>query len=529
MSDGDGGHCGVAYIEAVDEAWKRCYVERSAASTTRLCVKCLNYNFSPKKLDPDQLPPLGERGYEKPAVFDTYDKLLVSSATCPLHKLVLEGLERTLARGTQQSLSKYGVGKNSKVFAFMLTMQSEGEATIGFFIIPPEEERLRHRILQAPRIAESYLRVYADKSLAHGTASSGRWARNPPLTPWSEPWLDWLKGWLNACLGKHGPECCTTLSGERIDELLPPVLPTRIIDVGPREGSGSARLVESQGERGHYTALSYCWGSSRKSDRPYLTTTETLEKHLSELPWDLLPKTLRDAILLTRAVGMRYLWIDSLCIIQDSNDDWEKEAARMGTLYAQARLVIAATIGTDAQAGLFPFQTYIHHPSRRSIPSWRRSPSLYFRNLPNERGSPQLNLPLFTRGWATQEWVLARRIVFWTQERMCWYCANECVGDDGNSVSTYSGLFQRYTTWKEIATLYSGRDLTYPTDKLIALSGIANEIQKQRPKDNRRRNTDNGRYFQEAGHSWSGGDQNEKLLLISTVKLWDSALDHDDP
>ncbi|EGZ71350.1 HET-domain-containing protein, partial [Neurospora tetrasperma FGSC 2509] len=455
----------------------------SAASTTRLCVKCLNYNFSPKKLDPDQLPPLGERGYEKPAVFDTYDKLLVSSATCPLHKLVLEGLERTLARGTQQSLSKYGVGKNSKVFAFMLTMQSEGEATIGFFIIPPEEERLRHRILQAPRIAESYLRVYADKSLAHGTASSGRWARNPPLTPWSEPWLDWLKGWLNACLGKHGPECCTTLSGERIDELLPPVLPTRIIDVGPREGSGSARLVESQGERGHYTALSYCWGSSRKSDRPYLTTTETLEKHLSELPWDLLPKTLRDAILLTRAVGMRYLWIDSLCIIQDSNDDWEKEAARMGTLYAQARLVIAATIGTDAQAGLFPFQTYIHHPSRRSIPSWRRSPSLYFRNLPNERGSPQLNLPLFTRGWATQEWVLARRIVFWTQERMCWYCANECVGDDGNSVSTYSGLFQRYTTWKEIATLYSGRDLTYPTDKLIALSGIANEIQKQRPKD----------------------------------------------
>lgn len=209
-----------------------------------------------------------------------------------------------------------------------------------------------------------------------------------------------------------------------------------------------------------------------------MTTTKTLEKHLSALPWDSLPKTLQDSIRLTRAIGVRYLWIDSLCIIQDSNDDWEKEAARMGTLYAQARLVIAATLGADAEAGLFPFQTYIYRPGRPGAAS-----SLYFSKLPKERGSPQPDFPLFTRGWAMQEWVLARRIVFWTQDRMCWQCARNCVGDDGKIMMTASGLFERYNTWKEIVTGYSGRELTFPTDKLVAISGIANEIQKQRPKD----------------------------------------------
>lgn len=248
--------------------------------------------------------------------------------------------------------------------------------------------------------------------------------------------------------------------------------------MGRLYGSGRPRLLETNGKRGHYTALSYCWGSSGKTHRPYLTTTKTLQKYLLELPWDLLPKTLKDAILLTRAIGVRYIWIDSLCIIQDSKADWEKEAARMGTVYAQARLVIAATAGADAETGLFPLQRYIHHP--------RKTPrSLHFSKLLRESKSLQHDLPLFTRGWAAQEWVLARRVVFWTHGRMCWLCANEysLAGDDNRMVSKFGGLFERYTTWDEIVTRYSGRDLSHPGDKLIAIRGIANEIQKRRPKD----------------------------------------------
>lgn len=249
--------------------------------------------------------------------------------------------------------------------------------------------------------------------------------------------------------------------------------------------SGSARLLESNGKRGHYTALSYCWGSAQKSDRPYLTTTKTLEKHLSEIPLDILPKTLRDAVLLTRAVGIRYLWIDSLCIIQDSNDDWEKEAATMGTVYARARLVIAATIGRDADAGLFPFQTKIYRPGQ---------PSMHFCKMPDVRGSLGLSLlPLFTRGWATQEWMLARRIVFWSEERMFWYCAQRQVVDDDidcrhmltrHNLEVPRNISSRYRqNWEKMVMAYSSRDLTYPTDKLVALRGIVNELQKRSPAD----------------------------------------------
>ncbi|KAL0472923.1 heterokaryon incompatibility protein domain-containing protein [Neurospora intermedia] len=422
--------------------------EACEVPTTKLCTHCLEYNFSQETLDPQLRPGRLDRN----AVFTTFGKLVKSSTTCPLCKLILEGLENKYAGDNEDSL-KDRVGKNSEV---VVSMWLEKETTISLFIIPPEVKKPRHPI---PRLTESNLRVYRD---------IGGWAQRPPLKPWSKPCLKRLKQWLSECLEHHRPaECCTMRSGEEIDESLPPVLPSRVIDVGPLSGSVGARLVESNGNRG-----------SLKAERPYLTTTKTLEKHLSALPWDSLPKTLQDSIRLTRAIGVRYLWIDSLCIIQDSNDDWEKEAARMGTLYAQARLVIAATLGADAEAGLFPFQTYIYRPGRPGAAS-----SLYFSKLPKERGSPQPDFPLFTRGWAMQEWVLARRIVFWTQDRMCWQCARNCVGDDGKIMMTASGLFERYNTWKEIVTGYSGRELTFPTDKLVAISGIANEIQKQRPKD----------------------------------------------
>ncbi|EAA28747.1 HET-domain-containing protein [Neurospora crassa] len=443
--------------------------EACEVPTTKLCTHCLEYNFSRETLDPELRP----GGLDGNAVFTTFGKLVKSSTTCPLCKLILEGLENEYAGDNEDSL-KDRVGNDIEVF---ISAWLGGETIISFFIVPPEVKEPRYPI---PRLTESKLRVYLDIGgdedcdYYHNREFTRYWARRPPLRPWSKPCVKRLKQWLSMCLQDHGPQCCTMRSGEEIDESLPSILPSRVIDVGPLSGSVGARLVESDGKRGYYTALSYCWGSSLKAERPYLTTTKTLEKHLSELPWDLLPKTLQDSIRLTRAIGVRYLWIDSLCIIQDSNDDWEKEAARMGTLYAQARLVIAATTGADAEAGLFPPQTYIYRPSETS---W----SLYFRKYQKERGSLQHNLPLFTRGWAFQEWVLARRIVFWAQDRMCWHCAKGCARDDGRHVST--SLFERYNTWVEIVTHYSGRELTYPTDRLMAISGIANEIHKKRPED----------------------------------------------
>lgn len=71
------------------------------------------------------------------------------------------------------------------------------------------------------------------------------------------------------------------------------------------------------------------------------------------IPWFELPKTFQEAIALTRKLGVRYLWIDSLCIIQDDHHGWEVESAKMATIYSLSYLTIAATHAADSQQGCF--------------------------------------------------------------------------------------------------------------------------------------------------------------------------------
>jgi hypothetical protein len=88
-----------------------------------------------------------------------------------------------------------------------------------------------------------------------------------------------------------------------------------------------------------YTALSHCWG-----DKPPLRTIlSTLKQRKEGLEWDSMPATFQDAIRVTRQLGIRYLWLDSLCIIQNDITGWESGAARMADIYEDAQLVIAAS------------------------------------------------------------------------------------------------------------------------------------------------------------------------------------------
>jgi hypothetical protein len=109
--------------------------------------------------------------------------------------------------------------------------------------------------------------------------------------------------------------------------------PTRFIDVGPMDGSVEPRLVESPGITGAYATLSHCWGIGAK---PLVTETATLLQRLTSIAIDTMPKTFADAVQITRLLGIRALWIDSLCIIQDSKTDWERESACMDDVYANS-------------------------------------------------------------------------------------------------------------------------------------------------------------------------------------------------
>jgi hypothetical protein len=111
-------------------------------------------------------------------------------------------------------------------------------------------------------------------------------------------------------------------------------LPTRLIDVGPPDNAKKPRLCLGQdiGEDKRYITLSHCWGGDTSGILK--TTRATIDERLLGFEMESLPQNFRDAIVMTRKLRVRYLWIDSLCIIQDSREDWEQESAVMGEVYS---------------------------------------------------------------------------------------------------------------------------------------------------------------------------------------------------
>jgi hypothetical protein len=133
------------------------------------------------------------------------------------------------------------------------------------------------------------------------------------------------------------------------------VLPKRVILIGPEETDYIKLYIPSNGQTGRYVALSHCWGGST----PIMTTKNNLEQFIANKIPVPLPKTFDDAVVTTRALGIRYLWIDSLCIIQDSPEDWSDQAPRMASIYGNAHVVIAADAAADSS------QRFLDHPNRR--------------------------------------------------------------------------------------------------------------------------------------------------------------------
>jgi hypothetical protein len=137
-----------------------------------------------------------------------------------------------------------------------------------------------------------------------------------------------------------------TACNEHQDE----TLPARLIDIGflpENEGPIAATLVtlstfDKELKDIHYLALSHCWGTTSDGYTSVpKTNKENISSRLKGIPWSSLSKTFQDALHITRALGMRYIWIDSLCIIQDDEEDFQKECSKMGQVYSNAICTIA--------------------------------------------------------------------------------------------------------------------------------------------------------------------------------------------
>jgi hypothetical protein len=279
-----------------------------------------------------------------------------------------------------------------------------------------------------------------------------------------------INDWVKNC-AEH-PECNHDKSGVLSEKLA--VLPTRVLEISGSHEKPLVRLVETNGQRADYCALSHCWGQIEL----ITTTCDNFQKHLRNIPFDTLPKTFRDAVYLAQGIAIPYLWIDSLCIIQDNAKDWAREAKLMGGLYEKATLVIAAAGAEDSAGGLFfptrPPERIIAVPYLpANLPRGTFSIAITSRLAANPYGH---SCPLRNRAWSFQEWYLARRIVFFMPGGLTWNCRQIGLSERGSSV-IYSGGNVR---WILILEEYCRRRLTKKSDRLIAIQGIIDLLQRGR-------------------------------------------------
>jgi Heterokaryon incompatibility protein (HET) len=223
--------------------------------------------------------------------------------------------------------------------------------------------------------------------------------------------LEGLKGWFQTCCQDH--QICT-----EVKEKLQKRSPTRLIDITGRVPRLVCLLTDAKVS---YAVLSHCWGRGQVVK----TTSKTLESYTFAIPLENMPKTFQDAILVTKELGIPYIWIDSLCIIQDDPQDWEQEAARMALVYEMANMTIAAAWGANGGSGCF----HDHTRSLFLVVKERPGGKIYFRPYPNVRrylGAAHLN----SRAWTLQENILAQRTVIFAEDQWYWVCSTIFQSED---------------------------------------------------------------------------------------------------
>lgn len=215
-----------------------------------------------------------------------------------------------------------------------------------------------------------------------------------------------------------------------------PTRPTRLIDVGSSDGSQDPRLVIMDPNHTlgtQYVALSHCWGTPRDSQSCVYPCTikNNIGQFINGLKTDTLPRTFQDAIEVVRALKMRHLWIDALCIVQDDREDWAREAVRMKQVYGDAFLTIVATSAASDHDGFLhrppitpPAISLPFQPNESSIGS-NGQYHMAYRSSGGDEGSWLRVLdssPWNTRGWTFQEHLLSRRALHFTSSKIFWEC-----------------------------------------------------------------------------------------------------------
>ncbi|WAO87542.1 Hypothetical protein NCS54_00485500 [Fusarium falciforme] len=317
---------------------------------------------------------------------------------------------------------------------------------------------------------------------------------------WEET-IDLIRQWLQACVSDH-PQCA-----HRAEDT--GWFPTRVLDLGPPEPTESGRttvkiIAREQVVPGNrYVTLSHRWNPLI----PKLTSWN-LEAWSRRIPVEALTKTFRDFITVSRLLGFRYAWIDSLCIIQESEhggSDWTQECLTMDLIYRNSFCNLSADWPTDSD-GLFldrKVRQFDLPIVSINFPIWKHHEYSKDSELSKRQGFEYLlvdgtwqcevtNSPINSRGWVLQERFLSPRVLHFCRNEVFFEC---CEGSKSerfresipaidkvafkpfkNLVKEFVGTYDTaacHRVWNRVPGIYSRCTLTYPEDKLVAISGIA--------------------------------------------------------
>jgi hypothetical protein len=367
-------------------------------------------------------------------------------------------------------------------------------------------------IYREPHVVVPSLKCLGAVSFAGGSAAAS-----------SDSWLPFIESCLEECTTRH--KGCRGMTAEKP--------PSRILDLEAlRTGSGNhqadVRLIKtSPTQKVRYATLSHSWGPDGID---FTLTQSQFEAFEKRIPFASLPATHQDAIVLARKLGLRYLWIDSLCIIQDSTSDCQRETAMMGDVYSNAYLTIAAVSSPSSKVPFLQGQeaAYTAKPvrfygprlnritrdvlgfsglKRTSVARLHSYVTLYTRRTLRLAQSadnsaswsaPQgisdaVQGPLSKRAWTLQERALASRVIHFTSEGLRFECPTHFKAEDGHvSAPGYISLWRELETgdnnvllrsklhrfWRLMLSDYSQRGITRRSDLLPALSGLAARMQE---------------------------------------------------
>lgn len=366
------------------------------------------------------------------------------------------------------------------------------------------------------------------RHIANGTSlSGGSW--------------QWAQGHIEDCLRLH--ELCRPQKDSSF-------LPVRLINV-TSDGTCLDVKLQSSVEippGSAYVALSYCWGGHKPE---CMTTSATLNNNISKISWDSLPATFQDAVAFTRGLGVNYLWVDSICIIQGDEEDWTHQSGKMFQFYSNAYVTVAALFGQDSTSGLR--NTSIEGQSRlcAELCLGKEACPLYVRQghyLDRISGDliwdsrKRQKYPLLGRAWAYQERIVSPRTLFFTESEVIFQCLEkvECEcgeseqldersrsilnkteiakvtrkrpsaavpGDQNDEVRRRQFLREIQTKWRQVVVSeFSLLNVTMPSDRLPALGAVAEQFRQVRPGET---------YL--AGH-WSGSFLTDLCWMCASTR-----------